>query len=277
MRKDGTLVDVSLTVSPIKDAASKIIGVSCIARDITGRKKLEERINQHSTELERSNRELDHFASVAAHDLRAPLRAVSGFADLLQKMYKEKVDATADEYIAHIVEGSRRMSHLITNILQYARAGAGDRPLIPVNVNTIIENALENLTLEMQESKCEITVDRLPMVYANSVHLIQLFQNLVGNAIKYRSNTPRIHISVERKDSEWLFRIIDNGIGIDQKNFDKIFQIFQRLHASDEYSGSGIGLATCKKIVERLGGRIWVESKPGEGSTFLFTLPVIEL
>ncbi len=274
MRKDGTLLDVSITVSPIKDSTGKIIGASAIARDITDQKKLEERVKRYSNELERSNRELDNFASIAAHDLRAPLRVVSGFAVLLQKHYKEKLDAEADRYISHIVEGIGRMNHLINDLLQYARVGTREKPLVPVDVNAIIEKTLANLTYEIKESSAVITVDSLPTVYADSTQLIQLFQNLVGNAIKYRSNTPRIHISAERKDGEWLFRVSDNGIGIDPRQFDRIFEIFQRLCASDEYSGTGIGLAICKKIVERLGGRIWVESKPGEGSTFFFTLPV---
>jgi PAS domain S-box-containing protein len=273
MRKDSTLVHVSLTAFPIKDSKGKIVGSSIIARDITDRKKFEESIKQHSEELEQSNRELDNFASIAAHDLGAPLRAVSGFAGLLQKRYKEKLDADADLYISYIVEGAERMNHLINDLLQYARVGTSLKPLVPVDVNVIIEKTLANLAFEIQESNAVITVDPLPAVSADSTQLIQLFQNLVGNAIKYRSNTPRIHISAERKNGEWLFLVSDNGIGIDPRQFDRIFQLFQRLHAIDEYSGTGIGLATCKKIVERLGGRIWVESMPGEGSTFFFTLP----
>ena len=276
MRKDGTLVDVSLTVSPVRDSTGKIIGASAVARDISDRKKFEERIKQYSKKLAQSNRELDNFASIAAHDLGAPLRAVSGFAGLLQKRYKEKLGADSDEYISNIVEGTGRMQQLINDLLQYARAGTRDRPLIPVDVNTTIEKTLTNLTFEIQESRAAITVETLPTVSADSTQLIQVFQNLIGNAIKYRSNTPRIHISVEAKDGEWHFRVSDNGIGIDPRQFDRIFQVFQRLHTIDEYSGTGIGLATCKKIVERLGGRIWVESKPGEGSTFFFTLPVTE-
>ncbi len=276
VRKDGTLVDVSLTVSPIKDSQGEVIGVSGIARDITDRKKLEEKIKQHSKELEQSNRELDNFALIAAHDLNAPLRAVSGFTNLLQKHYKENLDADADRYISYIVEGTGRMQHLISDLLQYARTGTRGKPLVPVNVNAAIEKTLANLTFEIQESGAVITVNPLPTVYADSAQLMQLFQNLVGNAIKYSSNTPHIHISAEREDGEWLFRISDNGIGIDPQHFDRIFQIFQRLHTRNEYSGTGIGLAICKKIVERLGGRIWVESEPGEGSTFFFTLLVSE-
>ncbi len=241
--------------------------------DITERRRLEEMARLYSKKLEESNRELDNFASIAAHDLGAPLRVVSGFASLLKKHYKDKLDANADQYISHIVEGTERMRHLIDDLLQYARVATRESPLAPVNVNTILENTLANLTFEIKESKAVITVDPLPTVSADSTQLIQLFQNLIGNAIKYRSNTPSIHISAELKDEEWLFHISDNGIGIDPQYFDRIFQIFQRLYASDEYSGTGIGLATCKKIVERLGGRIWVESKPGEGSTFFFTLP----
>ncbi len=276
MRKDGTLVDISLTVSPVKDSTDKIIGASGISRNISDRKKLEERLRRYSRELEQSNRELDKFASIAAHDLGAPIRAVSGFAGLLQKRYKEKLGADADQYIANIVEGTARMQNLINDLLGYARAGSRETPRVPVDVNAVIEKTLPNLAFEIKESKAIITVDPLPTVSADSTQLIQLFQNLVGNAIKYCNSSPRIHISAEQKDGEWLFRVSDNGIGIDRQQFDRIFQIFQRLHGADEYSGTGIGLATCKKIVERLGGRIWVESKPGEGSTFFFTLPVTE-
>jgi light-regulated signal transduction histidine kinase (bacteriophytochrome) len=244
--------------------------------DITERKKLEQKINQYSKELERSNGELSNFGSIVAHDLGAPLRAVSGFARLLQKRYKEKLDAEADEYISHIVEGTGRMQHLIKDLLEYARVGTSSKPLVQVDVNFIIEKALANLMFEITESRAVITADTLPTVSADDTRLIQLFQNLVGNAIKYRSNTPHIHISAERKDGEWLFRISDNGIGIEPRQFERIFQIFQRLHTREEYSGTGIGLAICKKIVERLGGRIWVESKPGEGATFFFTLPATE-
>jgi PAS domain S-box-containing protein len=274
MRKDGTLVDVSLNISPVKDSMGKIIGAATIARDISERKKLEQRISQYAKELERSNKELGDFAAIVAHDLRAPLRAVSGFAGLLQKHNSKKtIDADTDKYISHIVEGSERMHHLINDLLQYAKAGSHSRPLVQIDVNDIIEKTLANLTFEIQASNAEITVDRLPMVSADNVQLMQLFQNLVANAIKYRSNTPRIHISAEQKKKEWIFRVSDNGIGIDPHQFKRIFEVFQRLHTKEEYSGTGIGLAICKKIVERFGGRIWVESKPGEGSTFFFTLP----
>ena len=278
MRKDGTLVDVSLTVSPVRDSTGQTIGASAVARDISDRKKFEKSIQQYSQKLEQSNRELDSFASIAAHDLGAPLRAVAGFADLLQKRYKEKLGADADQYIANIVEGTRRMQQLIDDLLHYARATTREKPLVPVDVNAVIEKTLANLTVDTQESNALITVDPLPTVSADSTQLVQVFQNLVGNAIKYCNTTPRIRISAERRgeEEEWLFRVSDNGIGIDPRQFDRIFQIFQRLHSTDEYSGAGIGLATCKKIVERLGGRIWVESKPGEGSTFFFTIPVTE-
>ena len=200
MRKDGTLVDVSLNISPVKDSMGKIIGAATIARDISERKKLEQRISQYAKELERSNKELGDFAAIVAHDLRAPLRAVSGFAGLLQKHNSKKtIDADTDKYISHIVEGSERMHHLINDLLQYAKAGSHSRPLVQIDVNDIIEKTLANLTFEIQASNAEITVDRLPMVSADNVQLMQLFQNLVANAIKYRSNTPRIHISAEQK------------------------------------------------------------------------------
>jgi PAS domain S-box-containing protein len=276
MRKDGTLVDVSLTISAVRDSMGKIVGAATIARDITERKKLEHRISQYSKELERSNKELGDFASIVSHDLRAPLRAVLGFSDMLKKGYTEKLDAEADKYITHIIDGAGRMRHLIDDLLEYARVGARSKQLIPVKVNAIIEKALDNLTFEVKESEAVIAVDPLPNVSADSTQLIQLFQNLIGNAIKYRSNTPHIHVSAERKDREWLFSVSDNGIGMDPRQLERIFDIFQRLHTRDEYAGTGIGLAICKKIVEGFGGRIWAESKIGEGSTFFFTLPAEE-
>jgi len=168
------------------------------------------------------------------------------------------------------------MEHLIKDLLEYSSVGTRKKPLVPVDVNAVIKKISANLTVEIQECNAVITVDPLPTVSADSTQLIQLFQNLVGNAIKYCNAEPRIHITAERKEGEWLFRVGDNGIGIDPRQFDKIFVIFQRLHTRNEYSGTGIGLAICKKVVERLGGHIWVESKLGEGSTFFFTLPVTE-
>lgn len=276
MRKDGGLVSVSLTVAPVKDSEGRIVGSSTIARDITDRKKFEERIRQYSRELEQSNRELDNFALIVAHDLRAPLRAVSGFAARLQKRYKEKLDAEADQYIAFISEGTERMERLITDLLEYARVGNIGKPPVPVDVKALMEKVLTDLKPEITERQAVITVESLPVVSADGTQLMQVLENLVGNALKYCTNEPRIRISAERKDGEWLFRVSDNGIGIDPRQFARIFDIFQRLHTREAYSGSGVGLAICKKIVERFGGRIWVESKPGEGSTFLFTLPVTD-
>ena len=270
---NGSTRNLHAQAELINDYTGTQIILSGTCQDITERKQV---IERYSRELEQSNRELDNFASIAAHDLGAPLRAVSGFAGLLQKRYKEKLDADADKYISYIVEGAGRMQNLIKDLLQYARVGTLGKLPVPVDVNDIIDKTLTNLTFEIQESRAVITVDSLPTVSADSTQLIQLFQNLVGNAIRYCSNTPRIHISAARKNGEWLFRVSDNGIGIDPRQFDRIFQIFQRLHARDEYSGTGIGLATCKKIVDRFGGRIWVDSKPGEGSTFFFTLPAAE-
>lgn len=273
MRKDGTLVDVSIMVSPVKDSTGKIIGASTVARDITERKNSEKQIKQYAEDLKRSNRELNDFASIVSHDLRAPLRTVSGFTALLQKRCKDKLDTDTCQYISHILDGTARMDLLIHDLLEYSRVARKEFALTHVNMNTVVEKTLTNLMFEIRESSAVITVNPLPTVYANSTRLIQLFQNLIVNAIKYCNTTPQINISAERKEGEWLFRISDNGIGIDQKQFNRIFKIFQRLHAHGEYSGTGIGLAISKKIVEGLGGRIWVESKLGEGSTFFFTLP----
>ena len=230
-------------------------------------------LERKQDELSRSNTELEQFAYVAAHDLRAPLRIVSGFAARLQKLYQGQLPIEADQYISHIVEGAQRMQHLIDDLIEYARAGTSKKSFVPVDCNIIIEKTLDNLAFEITESGAVITADSLPTVAGDITQLIQLFQNLVGNAIKYSSNKPRIHIYAEQKNGEWLFRVSDNGIGIDPSHFERIFEIFQRLHTRDEYSGTGIGLAICKKIVERHGGRIWLESEIGKGSTFLFSLP----
>ncbi|MDA8164506.1 MAG: response regulator [Desulfobacteraceae bacterium] len=226
-------------------------------------------------DLARSNQELEQFAYIASHDLQTPLRAVSGFLDLLSRRYHGRLGREADEFIAYAVDGARRMHQLIEDILAYSRVGTRGTPFAPVDCGKALARALANLRPEIGESGGEIEKGELPTVSGDESQLVQLFQNLVGNALKYRkeSEPPRIRVTAIPGPEEFLFAVEDNGIGLEPRFAERIFQIFQRLHTSGEYSGTGIGLAICKKIVERHGGRIWVESEPGQGATFRFTLP----
>ena len=228
---------------------------------------------EHSVaELGRSNADLQQFAYVASHDLQEPLRMVSSYTQLLARRYKGKLDPDADEFIAFAVDGATRMQQLIQDLLAYSRVSTGGRQFKPTSAETALGYALDNLRYVMKESGAVVTHDPLPTVMGDQKQLEQLFQNLLSNAIKFRGHEPpRIHVSA-RTDANWLFSIRDNGIGLDPQYGDRIFVIFQRLHNRQEYSGTGIGLAICKKIVERHGGRIWVESEPGKGATFYFTI-----
>jgi PAS domain S-box-containing protein len=242
--------------------------------DMTERKRVEADLHRAMEELKRSNADLEQFAYVASHDLQEPLRAVAGTVQLLQKRYGGQLDERADEFIRHAVEGAARMQTLINDLLAYSRVGTRGQPFQPVDCAGVLADALTNLTVAIRESGAVITYNNLPTVVADQTQLAQLFQNLIGNAIKFRSShVPDIQIGAERREGEWLFAVADNGIGLEAEYYERIFGVFQRLHTRREYSGTGIGLALCKKIVERHGGRIWVESQPGQGSTFYFTLP----
>jgi light-regulated signal transduction histidine kinase (bacteriophytochrome) len=227
-------------------------------------------------ELKRSNDELEHFAYVASHDLQEPLRMVASYTQLLAKRYKGRLDTDADEFIAYAVDGSNRMQQMIRDLLAYSRAGTGGKELREISSELALNAALVNLRAAIEESGAVVTHDSLPAVTTDDTQLSQIFQNLIGNAIKYRSaaKVPRIHISAAAPgDRERIFSVRDNGIGIETQYFDRIFVLFQRLHGRKQFEGTGIGLAICKKILERLGGRIWVESQPDNGSTFHFALP----
>jgi signal transduction histidine kinase len=225
-------------------------------------------------DLTRSNQELEQFAYIASHDLQEPLRKVSSFAQLLASQYQGKLDADANEFIGYMVDGAQRMQILIQNLLAYSRLGRKGRPFALVDGNAVLKQALVNLQTALEDSGAVITCDPLPSMLGDEVQLVQLFQNLIGNAIKFcGAAKPTIQIRAEAAGSAWTFFVRDHGIGIEPQFAERIFIIFQRLHTREEYPGTGIGLAFCKKIVQRHGGRIWLEPQPGQGATFCFTLP----
>jgi signal transduction histidine kinase len=237
-------------------------------------KKLRDDHRKAQSDLARSNRELEQFAYVASHDLQEPLRMVAAYTQLLAERYHGKLDANADKYIHYIVDGALRMQMLIQDLLTFSRVGRGGIERQPVQVGDVLKIAIRNLGAAIEESSAHITVDPLPNVIADRPMLVQLFQNLIANAIKFRGpSPPAIRVAAEKKANEWVLSVADNGIGIAPEYFEIIFVVFKRLHTHDEYPGSGIGLSICKKIVEQHGGCIWVESQPGQGATFKFTLP----
>jgi PAS domain S-box-containing protein len=272
-RKDGSDFPIEIMLSPLE--SSEGILVTAAIRDITERKKSEQQLVKTVGELKRSNDDLQQFAYVASHDLQEPLRMVASFTQLLAKRYKGRLDSEADEFIAYAVDGSNRMQGLIQDLLAYSRAGTNGKAHHEVSSEKALNEAIGNLRATIQESGAIVSHDSLPVITTDDTQLVLVFQNLVGNAIKYRSaEVPRVHVSATKNGgSEWTFSVRDNGLGIDPQYFERIFVLFQRLHGREEFKGTGIGLTICKKIVERLGGRIWVESQPQKGSTFYFALP----
>lgn len=245
-----------------------------LQQEIAERQKAEEAVEQRSQELARSNAELEQMAYVASHDLQEPLRMVASYLQLLQQRYGGKLDADAHEFIGFAIDGAKRMQALIDDLLTYSRVGSRAKPLEPTNCMAVMDAVLHSLRMAITESGTQIQCEALPVVMGDAGQLMQLFQNLIGNALKFRGNqTPCIQVRAEREDGFWRFEVQDNGIGIAPEYFDRIFVMFQRLHSRSKYPGTGIGLAICKKIVERHGGRIWVESEPGKGTIFKFTLP----
>ena len=276
VRANGEQFPVEITVR------LQMIGIEpvmlVVVRDITDRKRVEKALEQSKLELERSNTELERFASIASHDLREPLRVIAGFARLLAKRYEGQLGLEADEYITYILDGTNRLQRLIDDLLTYSRVGTRGKEFETTDCNVILDTAISNLAMAIDESDASITYDPLPKVQGDGVQLEQLFQNLISNAIKFRGeDRPRVHIGVQREEEQWVFAVKDNGIGIEPQFADRIFEIFQRLHTQQEYPGTGIGLAICQRIVERHGGRIWFESDQGVGSTFYFTIPADEL
>lgn len=236
--------------------------------------RLNEDLRANAEDLERSNGELEQFAYVASHDLQEPLRMVASYCQLLQRRYQDQLDEDANEFIGFAVDGANRMQRLINDLLAYSRVGTQGKPLEPTDCAEIVQQALMNLRVAIDESDARVTTDQLPTLPADATQLVQLFQNLIGNALKFRAEiAPEVHVGVRQVDGNWQFSVRDNGIGIDPQYAERIFMIFQRLHGAGEYAGTGIGLAVCKKIVERHGGQIWMESEPGQGTTFHFTLP----
>ncbi len=266
VRKDGSRFWANVVITALRDGGGSPRGFLKITRDLTERKQAEE-------DLARSNRDLEQFAYVASHDLQEPLRAVSGCVQVLQRRYKGQLDGRADELIAHTVDGVSRMQALISDLLAFSRIARG-KAFEPTDSAAALGVALANVEVAVREAGAVVTHGPLPVVRADPGQLAQLFQNLVGNAVKFLGpSPPRVHVGAERHDGHWFFSVKDNGIGISPEYFERIFTVFQRLHTRDEYPGTGIGLAMCKRIVERHGGRIWLESEPGKGSTFFFTVP----
>lgn len=271
--KSGEKKWVEQTVIQLR-AGDRITGHQAVVRDVTARIKIEKEIEKKSEELAASNLDLEQFAYVASHDLQEPLRTIANFVGLLDKKYSGKTDQDAQQYFTFVTNATSKMQNLIKDLLEYSRVGRNMK-FDQVNCNDVLTGVIAGIDVSIKESNAKITFSKLPVLKGNEIELGRLFQNLINNAIKFRkkNSTPEISITVQEKEKEYLFAIKDNGIGIDEKHINKLFIIFQRLHTDAEYSGTGIGLATCKKIVALHGGKIWVESKLAEGSTFYFTLP----
>jgi signal transduction histidine kinase len=252
--------------------------VTLLRREIAARLIVEAKLRERQAALARSNSELEQFAHIASHDLQEPLRMISSYTQLLRRRYANKLDADADEFIGYAVDGTKRMQVLINDLLNFSRVASEAKPLEPVDLEAALGDTLKDLEIRIEDCGATVTHDPLPTVRADPVQIRQLLLNLISNGMKFQApeQKPAVQVSATRQGREWRFGVRDNGIGIDAQYIKNLFQIFKRLHSRDEYPGTGIGLAVCKKIVERHGGRIWVESVLGQGSTFLFTLPAME-
>jgi PAS domain S-box-containing protein len=271
-RKDGTEFPVEISLSPMRTDGQLLI--TAIVRDTTERKASEEQLKATAADLARSNAELEQFAYVASHDLQEPLRMVASYTQLLKRRYHGQLDSDADEFIEFAVDGARRMQDLINDLLAYSRVGTRALQFAPTDTGQLVDQVTADLAAAIADSGGRIEHADLPVVLADATQLRQLFQNLLANAIKFHGErTPAVHITAQLDGNMWTFAVRDNGIGIEPQYLDRVFVLFQRLHTRAEYPGTGIGLSICKKIVERHGGRIWIESVPGEGTTFRFTLP----
>jgi PAS domain S-box-containing protein len=273
--KDGRILTVSLTVSPIRNSSGTIIGASKVARDITERELQQHALREANSALMRSNADLQQFAYSASHDLQEPLRTVSIYGQLLQKKFGGKLGAKGDEYIGYMVQGALRMEQLLRDLRVYTQASMSRQEATEdIEAGEILDRTLVNLGVAIKESGASITRTDLPRLRMHEFELEQLFQNLIANAIRYRASAPpRIHVAAVQQSAGWLFSVQDNGIGIDPQYKEQIFGLFNRLHSASEHPGTGLGLAICERNVERRGGKIWVESEAGRGSTFYFTIP----
>ena len=272
-RKDGTVFWNELYVAPVRDAQGTLTHFIGVQMDITQRKHQEAELARKTEALARSNAELQQFAYVASHDLQEPLRMVASYTQLLGKRYKGKLDDDADEFIEYAVDGADRMQRLIRDLLEYSRVGSETMSFQPTDCELVLRQVMRNLSKSILERQADITHDPLPMIQANPTLLTQVFQNLIGNALKFQGAAPaKIHVGAKPLADGWEFFIRDNGIGVPRDQLDRIFAIFQRLHGRSDYPGTGIGLAICKRIVEKHDGTIWVESEQGKGSTFYFTI-----
>jgi PAS domain S-box-containing protein len=274
VRKDGTTVWTEQRNIPIYDAGGTLVGIEGIARDIAEQKRKEE-LEQSTTEFVRSNAELENLVNVTSHEMDEPLHMVARCVNLLERRYKGRLDYNTEKIISYAIDGVNRMRRLVNDLIAYSRVSSEGRDFAPTNCEAAFERAILNLREIIEENDVAVSHDPLPSVMGDESQLIQLFQNLIGNAIKFRGEDPLgIHVSVEKKENEWLFSVQDNGIGIDPEHFERIFMIFQRLPGETDYPGTGIGLSICKKIVKRHRGNIWVDSEFGKGSTFYFTIPM---
>lgn len=274
VRPDGEVRWLHHVCQPIYDSEGRFLGTRGSNRDITERKQAEESLKVYAGKLKRSNEDLERFAYIASHDLREPLRMVTSFSQLLEKNYKGKLDKDADEFINFIVDGGNRMDALVNDLLEFSRVTSRASPFEQTDMNDVVHEVLDSLSVTIHENDAKVEVAKLPTIAVDRSQLAHVFQNLISNAVKFqKGEAPVIMIGSARQGNEWVFSVKDNGIGIDPRYHGKIFEIFQRLHNRDEFPGTGIGLAICKRIIERHNGRIWVESEEGKGSTFFFTIP----
>ncbi len=275
LRSDGTRVHLEATAERSTVHGAPVLGV--LLRDLSERDELVQALTERGAQLTRSNRDLEQFAYVASHDLQEPLRMVSSYTQLVAQRYKDRpVDREGEEFLGYAQEGAGRMKEMIDNLLAYSRLETRGRPFAPVPMEEVFDRAVSNLQEAIRTAGAQVSRGPLPTIVGDATQLVQLLQNLIANAIKFRGpQPPKVEVTAEAAGSDWRFTVKDNGIGIAEENRERIFVIFQRLHSREEYPGSGIGLSTCKKVVERHGGRIWVESDgvPGAGTRFLFTLP----
>jgi len=280
--KDEAVRWANVTVSAMRDANGTPQYLICAIEDISQRKLVQELLQasldtqtRYAQELTRSNAELEQFSYVASHDLQAPLSTIAGYAQLLEKRCHNQLDAQGNKFIRNIVNSCERMQALIDDLLEYSRVGRSEKPFDVIDCNLVFEDVCANLQLAIRQNQASVTRGDLPRVRGDSFQLLQLFQNLIGNAIKYRSSeAPMVHVGASRQGDNWVFSVQDNGIGIAEQYHPRIFQLFQRLHSQKQYSGTGIGLAICQRIVDRHGGRLWVESELNRGSTFYFSIPI---